>query len=184
MNILRKFFEDKKNYYNFLVILFIGLLLIFVGSSFFNIEKPKTIQQTNSYSTINDLKLSYEENLEAKLEETLSYVYGVGKVKVMISFENGKEIVTKNDFSKETSDIVEEASNGDKRQTKNYNQSSTTVKIDGDSPLIVKEINPKILGVVIVAEGGGDINVKNNLINATKALLNVDIHKIEVLKMR
>ena len=45
-------------------------------------------------------------------------------------------------------------------------------------------MEPEIEGVIIVAEGGGDIIVKNSLISAANAALGVPTHKIEVLKMK
>lgn len=184
MGVLRKIFKDKKICYNMVVVILSGILLIFMSGDFFkresNIDKPPEVkpEELETFNT------TYESDLEKKLEQTLSLVEGVGKVSVMVTLQNGKELITKNDFSKEKSTTTEQAENGDKRDIFSDKEESTTVKIRGEYPLIVKEISPKISGVLIVAQGGGNIQVKNDLINATKALLDIEIHKIEVLKMK
>ena len=55
---------------------------------------------------------------------------------------------------------------------------------DGSSsPVIIKEMTAEISGIVIVAEGGDDIFVKNSLIRAAQALFGVPANKVEVFKM-
>lgn len=183
MEFFRKIFKDKKNLYNLSIILFTGILLLYFSKSF---TPKKTDEKLELNNLTQDLIIndSYEENLEKRLKKTLSLIEGVGQIDVLITIANSKEIITKDDGIKEKSVTTEQAQNGDKRQITNGKEEKTTVKINGDNPLILKEISPKISGVLIVAEGGGNITVKNNLINATKALLDVDIHKIEVLKMK
>lgn len=183
MNFFRKIFQDKKNYYNLLIILFTGVLILYFSKSF-NVPKISQKEQIESVNEIAISSDSYEYNLEKRLEQTLSKIDGVGQVDVLLTLENSKEIVTKDEGYKENSTTIEEATNGDKREILSNKEEQTTVKISGDEPLIIKEISPKISGVLIVAQGGGNIEVKNNLINATKALLGVEIHKIEVLKMK
>lgn len=181
MNIFRKVLQDKKNYYNIVIAIFLGILFIILSESFF----PKDKESNNQNLLINDENNStYEACLERRLKEILKKAHGVGEIEVMITLENGKEIVTKDDISKEKSITNEEATNGDKREILSDRQQNSSVKVSGDEPLIIKEISPKISGVLIVAQGGGNIEVKNTLINATRALLGVDIHKIEVLKMK
>jgi len=39
-------------------------------------------------------------------------------------------------------------------------------------------------GVIIVAEGGDDILIKEALMNAAKTVLGIEMHKVQVLKMK
>ena len=48
---------------------------------------------------------------------------------------------------------------------------------------MVKEKTPEIEGIVVVAQGGGDANVKNSISKAAQALFDIPAHKVEVLKM-
>ena len=49
------------------------------------------------------------------------------------------------------------------------------------SPLIVKEIYQNISGVVIVASGAENVEVRLNIINAVETVLGVSANKIQVL---
>ena len=51
----------------------------------------------------------------------------------------------------------------------------------GEEPLVLLEIMPKIAGVVVVAEGAKDVNVKLNLLKAIQALITVPSGNIEIL---
>lgn len=187
MNIFRKIFQDKKNYYNILIAIFLCIMLLILSNSIFdgNKKENENIEYKEQSVNINtENGNTYEVQLEKRLKNILSKVSGVGNVEVMISLESGKEIVTKDDSLKEKSNTNEEALNGDKRQIYSDKYQSTTVKISGEKPLILKELNPKISGVLIVAEGGGNIEIKNTLISATNALLGIEMHKIEVLEMK
>lgn len=197
-NILRNIFKNKNNYYNLIFIIFLGILLFFLSNNNFNNNNSNSLlgdelPQNNSNSLLEveanlfDLSSydsSYEEKLEQRLEYTLSQVEGVGNVNVMISTNNSKELITKSDTVQENAITSEEALTGDNRNIKSDKYQDTTVKINGDEPLILKEISPTIEGVLIVAQGGDNIQIKNSLINATNALLGVEVHKIQVLKMK
>lgn len=187
MNFFRKLFQDKdkKTVYNLITALIIGVLLILMSNTIFKTSETNkktepvvSDEKANTYS-INE---NYERILEKKLEECLSLVQGVGKVKVLITLENGREIVIAEDSSNEQSENIEEAE-GSKKESKIYKNDDKTV-IVGNEPIILKEIQPKIGGVIIIAEGGDNVEIKNSLIRATQAIFNVEVHKIEVLKMK
>ncbi|MFR1159532.1 MAG: hypothetical protein ACLSD7_11495 [Coprococcus phoceensis] len=50
------------------------------------------------------------------------------------------------------------------------------------TPYVTKEVNPKVEGVVVIAEGGGNAVVIKNITEAIQALFDVDTHKIKVMK--
>ena len=119
MKILRKILENKKNYYSLLAALLLGVFLIFLNEILtpdksLSISQNSDAYSNNNSSDINNYSsLSYENSLEQKLEKTLSLVYGVGKVKVMITLESTAELVTKDDIKSENSVTSEEATKGD-----------------------------------------------------------------------
>ena len=57
-----------------------------------------------------------------------------------------------------------------------YEEGGSGVK----KPIIVKEVYHKVKGVVVVADGGGDLTVRENLLRAVEVLLDVPVHKIQV----
>lgn len=185
MEIFRKIFKDKKNYYNILVAIFLCIMLLILSNSIFDSNKKNNESIEYKEQTIDiENNNTYEAQLEKRLKNILSKVSGVGNLEVMVAIESSKEIVTKDDIIKENSNTNEEALNGDKRQIVLDKYETNTVKINGDKPLILKELSPKISGVLIVAQGGGNVEIKNKLIEATNALLGIEMHKIEVLEMK
>ena len=47
-------------------------------------------------------------------------------------------------------------------------------------PLILMEILPKVQGVIVVARGAGDVRVRLDLLNAIRALLEVNSENIQI----
>jgi stage III sporulation protein AG len=48
---------------------------------------------------------------------------------------------------------------------------------------VLREDSPKVLGVIVVAEGADDIGVKLNLLEAVQTVLNVSPDRVDVYKM-
>ena len=115
------------------------------------------------------------EEVERRLEQILGMAEGTGRVKVMITYKNnGNLIVAENKSDEESSENT----------SKRISSQRDVVFNNENMPVILSEATPEIGGVVIVAEGGESIEVKNSLIRAAEALLGVEPHKIEVLKMK
>ena len=53
----------------------------------------------------------------------------------------------------------------------------------GQNPYVIKEISPKIEGVVVIAEGGDNPVVIQDISEAVQALFDVDTHKIKIMKL-
>ncbi len=129
--------------------------------------------------------LTYEQQLEERLEEILSHVEGVGTVEVMIVLKTSEEKVWRVDQDTSYSTTQETDQNGGSRKIENQDISQDTI-LTGQSgqegPLLEKEIKPEIGGVVISAAGGGSPAVQAEISAAVEALFDVPSHKIKVLK--
>ena len=102
---------------------------------------------------------------------------GVGKVKVMITLKSSKESVVNKDTPYEEST---------KKDEKAVKEDEETVLIDKNGekvPYIVKEVEPEVEGVVVVAQGGGSDIVNQNIVDAVSVLFHISSYKIKVLKM-
>ncbi|MBQ8815225.1 MAG: stage III sporulation protein AG [Lachnospiraceae bacterium] len=127
--------------------------------------------------------LTYEEQLEEKLAAILSRVKGAGAVQVMITLESSSELVLQVDESHTTDVVRETDSAGGTRDSNQSSYTKDTVQTGtDDGPYVIKEINPKVSGVLIIAEGAGSAAVKNEICEAVEALFNLPIHKIKVLE--
>ena len=129
-----------------------------------------------------------EEYLEKKLEEFLSSIHGVGRVKVMISLEDYGEKVVEKDIPLERSNIAESDSEGGNRNTSEMSTQETTIyatNAQGEKiPYIRKEKLPLVEGVTVVAEGGGSASVQKDISDVIQALFGIEAHKIIVVKMK
>lgn len=116
--------------------------------------------------------------LETRLEETLSLIDGAGKVRVMITLKDSGEKVVEKDITRRTGQG--EAGTGQTDLT----QSSVYEKTDeGELPYISNELTPQVEGVLVVAQGGGNSLVKQNILQGVMALFPIEAHKITIVKM-
>lgn len=153
--------------------IFIGIMLLIIFS---NPVAAKSEQKT--------IKLTldqYGAALEEKLESILSRIDGAGKVDVMVTFEAGVEIITAMTTSKQSNTVTDEYSGG-YRDTVSIIESNTPVIVGGQA-VVLKEIQPKVKGAIVVCEGAHSVKVKVELVKALSTLLDLDTTKIEVFAM-
>lgn len=151
------------------------MLIYFSTNPLFKSNSNKTTEK-NYYTSAYD----YAKETEQRLSNILSTVKGAGKVEVMISFESTPERVIAYVVSNSTS----RSSNGDNNYNENTQNTSSPqiIHLDGDQiPLIIKEISPKVKGVIVVAEGADNIKTKIEIINAVSVLLEINAEQITVL---
>ncbi|MCI8490651.1 MAG: stage III sporulation protein AG [Lachnospiraceae bacterium] len=127
----------------------------------------------------------YVEELERKLQDTLAKIDGAGRVEVMITLEDSGESIVEKDTVSETSALQETDSAGGNRSEKNTQTSRSTVYQEGSdkTPFVGKEMTPKIAGVLVVAQGGENTAVKQNISEAVMALFQIEVNRIKVVKM-
>lgn len=114
-----------------------------------------------------------EMELERRLEAILSDIDGAGKVRVMITYETGLEIVP-----------AEESQTSSSQTGSTQSRRPAAVTGGGkESPIVLTEIMPKIRGVIVVAQGAGNIKVRQELLDAVRTVLGTDISKISVFSM-
>lgn len=181
--------KPKKIMNALFALLCVGLILIL----FNNKEVPKkTTSLTKGIETVESTGaaqelFTYSDIIKAQLEEELAKIEGVGRVVVVLTMKTKGEIVLNKDSPYATASIAEQDHEGGNRESKESEQEQTTVilkKENGsEEAIVVKEYLPEVSGILIIAEGGDDLIVKNNLINVAKVLLDLQAHKIEVMKM-
>ena len=162
-----------------LIVFLVGFLLVVIALpvSDTRTEQTKSEQQAQQTKTTSDE--DYTAALEARLENALANVKGVGNVKVMITLAASSEKVVEKDH--EMSSEVQEGDVGGK----NTSSSETAVYANGngeETPYVKQELSPRIEGVLVIAEGGDNAVVIENITEAVQALFGVDTHKIKVMK--
>ena len=123
--------------------------------------------------------------MEGHLEGVLSQMAGVGDVTVMITLKSSAEKVVEKDVEAQSETVTELTARED-ATTQNSSHGEATV-YDGDgsqeqAPYISKELSPQVEGVVVIASGGDNAVVKQNITEAVQALFGIDTHKIRIMK--
>lgn len=130
----------------------------------------------------------YVRNLEARLEELLASMDGVGHVKVMVTLQASREQVVEKDIPSEMDTMKETDSAGGTRETVSSSQQESTIyTVDpagNKVPYVIKIREPEVEGVTVVAQGGGDVTVQKNITEVIQALFDIEAHKIRVVKMK
>ena len=105
----------------------------------------------------------YGEELGARLARVLSEIDGAGEVAVMVGIaSDGEKVIAVETTESADGTIV------------------TAPVFVGGEVVVLEEKKPKISGVVIVAEGADDLNVRFNLLAAASSVLNIDQSIIKV----
>lgn len=130
---------------------------------------------------------TYKKAMELQLKKVLGAMEGVGQVEVMLTLKDAGEAVVEKDITKTDERTAEEDSQGTKRENSVINSQEETIYIQSDSngstPFVAKEVNPKVEGVLVVAQGAESATVVKNISDAVMALFPVEAHKIKVVKM-
>lgn len=116
--------------------------------------------------------------LESRLEETLSLIDGAGQVRVMITMKDTGEKVVEKDITCRT-----DAASGGSQNTEQSQSSVYTRDGNTETPYISNEMTPQVEGVLVVAQGGGNSMVKQNILQSVMALFPLEAHKITIVKM-
>ena len=164
-----------------------GLLLLVIAAPVKQKEQKKTQEEVTVQSqepTDDQIRQSYEKQLES----VLSQVEGVGTVQVAVAMEStGKKQVEK-DSPEDTSTSSEKGDSGTQRSSQTVTTGETTVYEDtgdgGQTPYISSSTYPEIRGVIVVAQGGGNPVIVQQIQEAVMALFHVEAHEIKVLKMK
>ena len=177
----------KKN--QLLLLLLTGILLLVIvfpvpDSSENHDQQVKEAPETLA-SAMQDTG-DYEEYLEEKTARVLSDVEGVGEVTVMITLKSDGQKIIEKDQSGSSQTTEEEDSSGGTRSVEDQSSDKTSIyeqTADGAStPYVSKELAPEVEGVVVIADGGDNAVVAQNITEAVQALFGVEAHKIKIMK--
>lgn len=188
---------------NFLVLALMGVLLLVIAWPVKDENKLSESVQLDSENDMLDIQAKqqthvlYDEGaesgyrpeyaayLEDALEQFLSTVDGVGKVRVMVTLEDGGETFVEKDLVTVREGTTEVDSKGS-RNTTDLSETEATVyrkAKDGDTPFVRQIKYPKVAGVVVSAQGGGNAAIVQKITKAIQALFGLEAHKIIIVKM-
>lgn len=179
--------KDKKLTQNLIIAAIICIVIVIVASTFKDSSTSASKKTTNESAQTKVQYDDYEKTTKNELTTVLEQIDGVGKVDVMISFEDGEEQVPAVNVNDSKNYTEEKDSEGGDRSTTENNNGSTIVmsSTDGKSePFIVKTLKPKVIGVIVVAEGAENSITSLSISNAVMNIFNLPTEKVNVLPMK
>lgn len=194
-----KGWKIKKDQIVILFLLGMLLLVIALPDGKRDQEDETDLQTGNENMALSDhmSEQEYVSYMERNLERILAQMKGVGEVTVMITLKESAEKIVEKDVSTASDTVSEEDSQGGVRKTENENREEATVYYGdggsgglrgssydgaGQNPYVSKERTPRVEGVVVVAGGGDNAVVIQNITEAVQALFGIDTHKIRIVK--
>lgn len=186
----------------FLIMIIGGLLLLVIT---YPLPSEDSKNQANSSETVKSAEeggneggengsyeavagSDYEQITEARLSRILSHISGAGKVEVYISFSDYGTSVVEKDVAYTRDN--EEREGGDAQKTTSIltENSEETVYTTDDGgreiPFVNRTTRPGVEGVLVVAQGGQNQTVAEEMKEAIMALFGIEEHKIKVVKMK
>ncbi len=175
---------NKKFMNNLLIILIIGAMLLIAASALKSEKSQEEVfkkDEKKEKVIENNYMEDYAMLLERKLENILGEIKGVGKVKVMITLEETTEKIPAMNTTQNQEKTSEKDSQGGVREIIREDSSIQVVTRGSEGNIIVlKEIKPEVKGVIVVAEGAENIEVKEKLYQAVKTALGISGNRVEV----
>jgi stage III sporulation protein AG len=196
-NFFEKFFKNgegqdktKRSIQNLSIFLIIGIAMVLVSGVFSKSDNAliksdanKGEQKEISYDRgyLDD----YDALMENKIKNILTQMQGVGKVSIAITYASSKEIVPAEDVKQNESNTNERDNEGGARNTTQIDTDSKIIigQQESAAPVILKTLPPEIRGVVVVADGAKNENVKVNIAKAVSTALGISLSKIQVFPM-
>ena len=188
--------NNKKTIENLVVFVVILIVTIIAINMIWKDDKNKNSKSERNSLDVTGIKSSISENIkessdqndiELKLENILSQIDGVGKVKVLVTYSSTSMLIPLyNEDSEESLTEENDKEGGTRKITENkrkkdiiYQESSGEKK-----PITQSLISPKVEGAVITAVGAENADVKSKIIQAVEAVTGLATHKIQVFEMK
>lgn len=151
-----------------------------------NSSKNVKVEQKDANTTSYDTN-TYISEMENKLKSVLRKVSGIGEVEVMISLKASKKQIPLKDTPTTQESLNEVDGEGGSRTNNNVQMEESTVMYTDEKgetvPYIVQELEPEIEGIIVVAEGGDNPQIKMDIMQAAQVLFDIPAHKVLVMKM-
>ena len=113
----------------------------------------------------------------------VSSISGVGECRVMVTMEQGTEYIYATQ-EKNTVDASQTSENSRFSTGSRSSDEETYIMVStdtGQQPVLITALSPKVKGVVVVCQGGGNSGVCQNVRTALATLLNISSSRICVV---
>jgi len=149
-----------------------GLILIFFSDEILKDDSEKICENVSELER-------YGASLEEKLARTIEKIDGAGSVRVMISFESSFEKVYASNARLEENGIPTDGGFDKTTEKQLVLAGSGTA---GESPILIKEMCPKVRGIVVVYDGRYDKETENKIRQAVVSLFGISELRVCITK--
>lgn len=198
-NLFSKKGDEKKKkvttLHYFTIVLSIGVGLMILGN-FFSPDKESESQQVYKEGFSADEPVfgqktsvepysmeDYEMRYENQLKEALEQIVGVSNVTVVVNLDETERRVYEKNVSTKKQITDETDREGGKRKVDDTTRDEQIVIVrngDKEEPLLIATEKPEIRGVLVVAEGVENLQVKAMVIESVSRVLDVPSHRVSV----
>lgn len=194
--------EKKTGKYQYLIlVLLIGAAIMLISNIMFQENEAKSdlavfnnTKETDSSDEVpafgqksskqKDMISNYEDAYENQLKEALEGIQGVSDVTVVVNVDSTEKSVLEKNTNTQTQTTDEIDREGGKRKVEDSSKEDQLVIIrngEREEPIIIETKKPAIRGVLIVAKGADNIQVKKWIIEAVTRALDVPSHRVAVM---
>lgn len=181
---------------NYLIILAcIGVIMLIISQLFSKPNQPEVeeygliqteIQEIEAATKqkSNDPLIELEQAYQADLAAMLEKISGISNVEVMVNLDATGETIYEKNLIVGTQTTVESDQGGGTRNIDDLTEEQQVVIIrqgDQEVPLIVQNKKPTVRGVLVVANGVEEIQIKQWATEAVSRVLNVPPHRISIM---
>ncbi|RLQ98273.1 stage III sporulation protein AG [Falsibacillus albus] len=126
----------------------------------------------------------YEKQYENELKEALDQIVGVSNVTVVVNVEASEQKVFEKDSKAQNQITNETDPKGGERKIEEQTKDDQLVIVkngDKEVPIVKETRKPEIKGVLVVANGADNIQIKKWIIEAVTRVLDVPSHQVAVM---
>jgi stage III sporulation protein AG len=190
--------EQKKTPFSYIVLLLLVGVALMVMSHFSKegegtsvqketaTEQPQQAEPTFGIKQETKSKViaAYEERYEKELKAALEAIEGVEDVTVVVNLDTTEtKILEKNRVAQQQT-TEETDREGGKRKIENHSTNEEVVIVrdgDNETPIVLTTKKPEIRGVLVVAKGADNLQIKKWIVEAVTRVLNVPSYRVAVL---
>jgi stage III sporulation protein AG len=192
--------ENKAGKYRYMIIvLCIGAVFMLAGNIFYkrqaqtpnapaakmNQSSPQDVPAFGQNKSAENKDISsYEQQYESELKTALDDMLGVKDTKVVVNVDSTEQKVLETNKNTKNSTTEETDANGGKRKVQDSSTDEQMVIVrngDQESPVVVQTKKPEIRGVLVVAKGAEDIEIKKRIVDAVTRVLDVPSYRVAVM---
>lgn len=172
--------------YRLVLLGLLGIALM-VSSSFFSSSprEEKEVVEEEALPVLFQKEAGREKELENSLEDMLNQMEGISGVSVLINYQASARQVYAFDYEESYRETEEQDGGGGVRDSRETTYRDQVILKRGEQgqekPLLIEEIHPEVTGVLIVARGVENPNLKSLVVEALSAVLDLPPHKVVVL---